>query len=178
MTRIVTATLVVDFRDTVSGNADDPGTLQLVIDDRPDGLNGGRTSGFYLGQPVGYLLYKSAGLAIKRHVATDGSIGPRGSSTRIITDEPITFSNSDSATLSYPVSTGFSLAWRGSRFDADGNSKAINYTLSDDQKTIKLSEPAYGLARVSYVTAFDIYRLASVPTSVDQVMILAIGKEA
>ena len=176
MTRIVTATLVVDFRDAFTGNADDPGILQLEIDDRPDGLNGGRTSGFYLGQPVGYLLYKSSGLIIKRHVASSGSIGPRGSETRLIEDEPLTFSNSDSATLRYPVSNALSLSWIGGRFDADGNSAAISHTLLN-QNTIKLSEPAYGMALVSYVTAFDVFRLASVPDDVDRVMILAIGKE-
>lgn len=176
MTRIVTATLVVDFARTVTGSADDPGILQLEIDDRPDGINGGRTSGFYLGQPVGYLMYRSSGLTIKRHVGSSGSIGPQGSGTRVITDEPLTFSNSDSATLRYPVSTGFSLSWIGNRYDADGNIAAISHTLQD-QNIVKLSVPGYGLALVTYTAAFDAFRLASVPTSVERAFILAIGKE-
>lgn len=167
----VRATLVVDF--TGDENASDDGLLQLEIDDREDGKNGGQTSGFRPGDNVYYLLYKSSGVNIINHVTTDGAIGKDGSDSRLIVDEAISFDNSREISLRYPAAGGFALTWQGSQFDAQGNAASLSASLVDQNK-VRLDKPGYGLALVTYTTAFEVFRLHSVTAK--RAKIIVFGK--
>jgi len=170
---MITATLVVDFSYSVTSDSDND-VLQLEIDSRPDGTNGGKTSGFGFGATVGYLMYKSSGLSLIKHVSDVGSIGHAGSGTIQILNERLIYSGSDSATLKYPTSA-IDFNWSGKSFDVKGSAKTIRRNLQNDNQ-VRLSEPAYGIAYVNYTASFDVFRLSSVPDNVETAMIIAIAR--
>lgn len=167
----IRATLVVDF--TGGDSQADDGILQLEIDDREDGLNGGQTSGFRPGDNVYLLRYKSSDVSIIKQFTTNGSIASAGSDTRIFVGEQISFDNSREVSLQHPAAGGFSLTWQGNQFDAQGNQKSLSAVLVDQNK-VRLSEPGYGIALVTYTAAFDVFRLHSVTQK--RAKVVVIGK--
>lgn len=170
---IVVARLVVDFNGGDS-NKDSSGTLRLEIDGRDDGLNGGRSSGFRVGDTVYYLMYKTSNVSLQVHKSTDGAIASVSSGTRIITDEPVEWSGSQDASVQYPVAGGaITVSPQGSFFDENGGTMSSNTTLLN-QTTLQLSKPGYGVALVSYSTNIDIFRLNSVAEK--RALVLAIGR--
>lgn len=169
MTEIVRATLTVNFSgasDSASGSS----LLKWELDSTRDGnLNAGKTS-FRPNSTAYLLLFKSSNVSLLNVAADVGSLGG-GSSVSYTVEEDITFSASDSASLSYPVAGGLTLSWAGKRFDANGSQKSISVS-SDGDFTLVASEPVIGRVSVSYTTSGRLYNLYGVPESA---LVLAVG---
>ena len=160
----VTATLVVNFG--ASAGAEGAGLI-LEIDDRAEGLNGGNTQ-FGPGDPVGYLLYQSAGVTVTDHVVTAGGYSSQGAGRRAV-EEVLQFADAKEASLRYPAAGAVELTWIGRA----GGSPSLR-----GEQTVVLQETGIGLLRARYQAAFSAFRLSGVPTSIPQVLVFVAGERA
>ncbi len=124
------------------------GILIIEIDDRDEGYNKGKTSGFYPSEPVGLLLY--VGPKVK-HTATNVSLGSVSfeGTTSVEKEETLVFSAPDklSNSLKYPKSEIISTSWIGNALG--------DYEISDDNVvTVKCDKPyGVGVFSISYTAA-------------------------
>lgn len=160
MARVITGTLTVSFQRADEG-ADSAG-LVIEVDDRDDGLNGGKTT-FRPGDSVHYLVYLPPGFSISQHIVTAGSRSGAGSGNRTVTDELLLFGFSDSARLRYPSTGSASLIWQGV---SPGTP-----TLQDDRQTVLIPEEGLGILKANYSAPYSAFRLSGVPVNVLQVAI-------
>lgn len=160
---IVTATLVVNFGD----EQEQPGELQLIIDDRPSGLNGGQTSGFSAGDNVYILRLKTSSVTILSQDTTAGSLASSGTGVYDVVDEIVAFNDTRTARLSKPFSSSLSYQWLG-------NSLGVPSVQND----IELVVPTKGFGNllVSYSSNYNAYRLHSVATGIPVVTVWSQGE--
>lgn len=106
--QIVTASQIISF--DVDTDADQ-GVMRLEVDNRNDGLNGGKTS-FQPGDSVGLLLYMSSNVSLISIVVTAGTLAPEGGIIQIHKEGYLAFAGDHAQTMSYPI-CGPSLGWMG-----------------------------------------------------------------
>jgi hypothetical protein len=145
------ATLLVQFGDSAAGET--AGDIALEIDDRPGGLNGGKTS-FVVGDQPGYLLYLSPGLTLAVHVATTGVIVDQGATTRDILGEAVVVTEGQPGTLRYQPAGEVVLEWIGGQpEDAE---------IVRDGRRLTLTGAKVAVIRAAYSTTARQFRLANV----------------
>lgn len=103
-TREITATLVVGFGEANLGANDG---LVVDVDDRPDGLNQGRTR-FSPGDDVYILVYKTENVVLNTPVVSAGSLIPRPGLSPVFyeKEQDLQFVDELEATLQYPIPPG------------------------------------------------------------------------
>lgn len=176
MAKKVSASLTVNFSDSTSGS--DSGGLVLEVDDRDDGLNKGNTS-FKPGDTVHTLLYKASDITLLSGmpINTAGSYVPEGTGTRVVTEEYITFTDSNSGSLQYPATTAVSFSWVGNAIRTDDVSGGVTINLNR-QQNIELSGTVVGVLKASYSAGYTAYKLYSVPNEINQVLLFFAGEIA
>ncbi len=114
----------VSFTVSFSTSTDKTGVLLVEIDDREDGFNKGKTSGFFPGEAVGLLLFKGLGVDHKQTHTSMGSVS-FGGSTQVEKEDTVVLSAPDNltGTLKYPVSEIISERWLGNELGACSISK-------------------------------------------------------
>lgn len=171
---LLTAHLVVQFAD-----ADANVNVVAEIDDREDGYNLGKTT-FYFGDTPHILLFIPTGYYVDQVITSAGAVAFVADNTKSI-ETYLAFPNEDTASLSYPVSSGWSYSWLGS---------ALGVLSNPDQFTAKLPARAFdpvtkkpipeyrvGVAKASYVSDCKVYKLYSVPAGIAQVMVYFVVKK-
>lgn len=135
-------------------------TLSAEVDSREGGLNGGKSS-FSPGEDVYILVFKSTNVSIVAIEASAGSITAAGS-TIVNKTEDLTFAGQNTASLPTPTSSGLSSTkWLGKSGGA--------MTVGADQVTVTASsvtDKQVAVARVSYSSTADVYKLSS-PATID-----------
>lgn len=166
-TKEVTATLTVSF---ASGAQANNYGIVLEVDDRPKGLNKGKTS-FKPGDTVYYLMYVPPGVTITYHAVTAGSKASAGGGVREVTDEDLSFTFSRDASLRYPCSpASFSHSWLGSPKNPDDGATGP-VVLADDARSISVPEDILGILRCDYNAPYSAFKLSGVAAGVDSVLI-------
>lgn len=147
---LVTTTLVVEF-DRQEGSS-----LIVELDGREDGLNRGKTR-FSPGDLVYFLLYKTKDIHSIENYSSAGLITRAGTGVRTV-ETFLQFLNADSATLQYPASRLLDTRWVGNNFGAVSIHNELEVKINKDSS--QLPNPTLGVLKVSYETAFTIYRLS------------------
>ena len=130
------------------------GHLSAEIDDRPEGLNAGKTA-FVPGDTAHFLVYKSANVTYSAPVPSAGSVTPGGTLT-VEKEDDIAFADTDTASLPIPATGIVSVLWMGNQLGA--------LALQDPQ-TVKASSKGVAVARVRYTATANAHALHS-PASV------------
>lgn len=160
MAKGITTSIVVQFRKE---DAEAAAILQAEIDDREDGLNQGDTS-FEPTSTAYFLVYKSSNVVYSTPRATAGNILSRGTGTRVVEDEFITFTGSNTGSTSYPIK-GQSLdsyKWLGT---AGG---VVTVTGENEITVTPFTEGAevFGVLAVNYKADYTAYGVKS-PASLE-----------
>lgn len=179
---VVFASLNVGFEKESA----EQGQIKLEIDDREDGLNNGDTS-FQPEDDVYYLLYQDSNIDIVAHESTAGGISGAGSVTKDV-DENVTFSNSDTGSLSYPPSGAVTMGWLGRsiqlKFSTDPVTKKTTVTkLPNTDKPevtfsnlkMKKGKKVVGVLNCKYSTTASAFKLSGVPKDYKESLITAVG---
>jgi len=95
---VITTSFVISF-----GGDSSSGILKAEVDDRPAGLNAGKTS-FLPGDNVGFLVFKSTNVEIIKELTSQGIITKGANSFKTV-EQVLTFANEPTQTLSYPIDT-------------------------------------------------------------------------
>lgn len=154
----ISTSLVINFGEAPVIPVDEiskDGFLSCSIDDRPDGLNGGKTV-FVSGDTIGLLVYSSSNIS---NIVTTSSVGTMvliGSGTRSI-DEFLIFNDSQQENLSFPASSNFTSSWVG----VSGGTVEVT-----NEKTVELIAVATVVLRTMYTASFLIFSLSGIPTMV------------
>jgi hypothetical protein len=130
------------------------GHLSAEIDDRPEGLNAGKTS-FVPGDLAHFLVYKSANVAYDPPTPSAGSVSS-GGTVVVEKEDDIAFADTDTASLPIPADAIVSVTWLGNSLGA--------LALADPQ-TVKASAKGVAVARVKYRATANAHGLQS-PASV------------
>lgn len=161
MAEEITATLIVRFGEiTVSDSAN--GFIIMEVDPS-------KTS-FFAGDDILFNVYKSSRVQSLKIFESVGNSVLVGTQTKEVT-QIITFSNSDSASLSFPAISGLGVNWLGKN---RGGLTVI------DQQTLKANRKITGVVEVVYTTRFTQFIIADTPGSVGgkadyQIVIAAVG---
>lgn len=148
----VTATLVVNFDDGRQGDA----FLQLEIDSREDGFNGGKTT-FGPGEQPVYLQFKTTGITVLERLVSAGLIQPLNllvPDNELLVEEFLIFPRERVQTLSKPIDSGFTFKWLGNDLGA---------LIPLDELTVQAATNGIGVAKVSYTAKFEAFRLVNIP---------------
>ena len=156
----ITATTSLTIGFQVAGAGDGQLAFKAEIDSRDEadgGYNKGKTS-FRPGDEVFILLYRDPAVVVSHKLTTQGSLLYEGSEIISGVKEFVTFADSDSASVGYPVVSGSdSVTWYGQDLGALSIDNASgNLTIAD---STGLVSPYVGVASVEYDTYVDIYRL-------------------
>lgn len=175
MTELVVATLNVNFSDESSG---DGGLLKLEIDDREDGLNQGNTS-FKPGDDVYFFMFKHESVSLITSIPerTAGGVVSVGSGTKII-KENITFSNSETGSLSYLPDGVVSMTWLGRSLQYINSSVIANTSVPEISITdlkIPNGKKVFGILQCEYETTGTLWKLSKVPVDILEVLLIAFG---
>lgn len=162
----ITATLVVQFGGSGDGEAD--GSIKAEIDQRPDGLNAGKTQ-FGHDDQVGFLVFLDRAV-IDQIITTADSVGasisPAGAGLVDI-EETVTFDDSAEAQLGYPYGSGLSVQWIGN--------SGGTITATAGKSAITIPAAVFAMAKVTYRSPCRFYRLGNVPDDINEVTIKVIG---
>lgn len=183
MTEVVVATLSVSFDATDSG--DGSGELKLEIDDREEGPNGGETS-FGPGDEVYFFLFKGSSVTLvnvdgKAVASTAGAASSYTMGVTIEKEENITFSNSDTASLGYPLDSIIgSPVWLGKCFEIKGTTATANtavpeYTTGSSELKMTGGKKVAGICKIKYNAKGDLYKLSGVPVDFKEVLLISMG---
>lgn len=170
MAEEITATLVVRFGDEAVTSITANGLIVMQIDDRPAGLNNGKTSQFFAGEFIGFLVHRTSNVQTPTIFSSVGKPRRQGSDKREIV-QIITFANSDTASLQFPASGGIAINWLGS----SGGPVTL-----ENQKTLKLNAKKTVVLEVTYRTNFDEWLLEDTPANIQgsatyTIVITAVG---
>jgi len=125
--------------------------LSAEVDNRPDGLNGGKSS-FTGGEPVYILVYKSRNVSITATLVSTGNVYP--AETQLVdVEEVITFADKKEASLSKPASGPLSVTWYGRSLGGLG--------VGEDQTSVTASSSGVAVAKVKYQAQATAYRLST-----------------
>jgi len=160
------------IRVAFGGGASASGHLSAEIDNRPEGLNQGKTA-FQPGDTAWFLVHASRNVTVERPLASAGSILNATVGTVIRTDD-IFFENSSTATLPVPADSLQRVTWFGHPLGA--------LTLGPDQLTVTAAQAGVAVARVVYATspkAFGVKSPVSLNGSTDfGILVLVTGSVA
>lgn len=169
-TPLITSHIVVEFGDPAAA-----AEAKLEIDDRPAGLNSGRTS-FYPGDSVGMLLFIPEGYEVTGTYVTAGTLDDKGASFKAV-EEFAEFANEDTAGVGYPMPSTIVTSFIGTvpsnttvtRADASN----LRLSARPIDPVTNLPTPQYRLAvvKANYDSPCLQYQLTSVPLGVTRVMI-------
>lgn len=144
------ATIRVQFRGADAGSAG--AHLSAELDDRPAGLNSGKT-GFVGGDSAFFLVYKSSNVEIVAADCSAGSVSKHADAVTVTKTEDLNFEDEDSAQLPVPAHAITASKWLGRNLGA--------ITLQADKQTIKAVSRGVGVLRVTYQAQPMAYRLDS-----------------
>lgn len=171
--RVLTAHIVVEFSE-----GDGEGAF-VEVDDRPDGFNGGVTS-FVPGSDVHLLLFKPTGYSVTYREASSGVLNKLSDSTKFV-EEIMAFPNEDGATVRYPISSNFAYQWMGNNLGAVTPNGEFSVALPArpiNPATQKpLPEYRIGVARSTYLSNCEVWKLSGVSALVEQVMCFFVLKK-
>ncbi len=136
---------------TISSDSSDSSQLQMQIDPRPEGLNNGKFS-FAPGDTVGVLAFASEGVTIGQPESSSGTVTTEADQTFQQTQD-LSFSDTDSATLSYPANSIESILWIGNDLGA--------IALDTDRRTALITTPGTGVCRVTYSVTAKAYKVTT-----------------
>ena len=151
----VTANISISFGDD---DSEGQGVLTAEVDNRTveeGGLNGGETS-FNAGDTAWFLVFKSDNVTYDPPIASAGTVNAGGTET-VIKNEELTFSDTDTASLSVPADSITSTTWMGNSLGG--------LVLQSDKQTVKTSSKGVAIAKVKYTASGKAYGLIS-PISV------------
>lgn len=154
-TQQITTTIVVQFK---SGGLADDGRIQAELDSTRDGnLNSDKTQ-FEPGDSAYFLVYKSTGIVVSTPITSvdtilGTSVTKEGEGTREV-EETLQFINKRDATTRFPIQNVVSFKWVGS---------SLGLLTQVDDITLRADAEGLSVAKVTYNTAFEIYRLSGVP---------------
>lgn len=175
MAEVIVATLNVSFDADANGDSQNS-VLKLEIDDREDGLNGGDTR-FSPGENAYYFMFKDSNVSLVAHQSTAGGITSSGIGDKTI-DENISFSNSDTASLSYPPNGTVAMQWLGRCYQITGTTVSPNSALpNQDRSDLKMAggKKVAGILNCKYTATGSLFLLGGVPSDFKEVMVIAIG---
>lgn len=150
---VVTTSIVVNF----DNGGDDDAIFTVEVDDREDGLNGGKTN-FLPGDDVYLLLFKTSNVQVDGVITSLGNAYTSGNTTKDI-DQFDDFVNEREVSLSYPVSSGFSYDWLGNDLGSINVLNESRMQLAQDKTT--LGDPFVGVTKTTYTSNAMIYRLTN-----------------
>ncbi len=141
---------------SVSFSTIETGILIIEIDDRDDGFNKGKTSGFYPSEPVTFLLF--IGPKVK-HTATNVSLGSITfeGTVEVVKEETLVFSAPDKLinNLKYPKNQILSTSWIG-------NTLGTHEISDDNVVTVKCDKPyGIGVFSIKYTSIAKIGKLST-----------------
>ena len=142
-TEVITTSLVVSF-----GQPEEASTTNLFtveVDDREDGPNQGKTSGWIPGDTVYLLLYKPEGARLLNWVASQGSLGRISDTTKPVEDF-LQFQNEPEVTVRYPVPSTFSGSWMGNNLGSVVRFNEATMKLTSSS----LPDPYAGVYKINY----------------------------
>ena len=155
-TRAITATLVVNFGQQAGARTDG---LVAEIDNRPDGLNAGRTA-FSPGDEVFILLYKTSNITLNAAISSAGILTRRAdlSPVFIEKEQDLQFVDRIEQSLSYPipVDVAGSGVWLGN--DLGFVTQRTEIVLGIPQP---VSEHWAGVYRHTHIAQADVYHLTN-----------------
>lgn len=161
MAEIVVATLTIDFESD-----DAQGTLMLEEIGEDDG-----------GVKGDYVMYQG-NIELLEHGIIGGSFTETGDFEREV-DEFITFSNSSTTSLPYPVNRELVLTQIGPSYKVNKKTGAVTQVelgtpvLQEDGVTLKVGVNALAVFKATYIAVGDRFRASS---SMPVVMVFAVGK--
>lgn len=172
-TKVITAHIVVEF------SGDEGFTAFVEVDDREFGFNGGRTR-FLPGQDAYLLLFKPTGYSVVHNASTAGSLVKTQNSVKDI-DEIVSFANEDAASVRYPIDANFSTQWIGAAAGTISKNGQFGVSLParpiDPNTQLPIPEYRIGIARLLYQANCEVWKLTSVPDSVEQVLCFFVVKK-
>lgn len=171
--RVLTAHVVVEFSE-----GDGEGAF-VEVDDRPDGFNGGNTT-FPPAAPVYLLLFKPTGYSVIYSEASSGTLTKVSDSTKLV-EETLQFPNEDGATFRYPMKESFSYTWLGNSLGTISVSGEYSATLPlrpiDPGTQKPIPEYRVGIARATYRSGCEVWRLDGHSAQAEQVMCFFVVKK-
>lgn len=137
------------------------------------------SSSYAIGSTYFARVYASGNVSNLSSFSTNGTFSSAGTGTTSITDEVITFSGTDSASLPSKYSSGFSYEVIGLVYDSNGD------IISDpgfrmegtDGFNVYSSKKCYASIKVSYVAEYYIYRFNGTETGEAQLVVTGICNE-
>jgi len=153
MAEIYTTSITVNFKPS---DADSKAIFAAEIDSRPKGLNKGESSFVPGVDDPGILLFKSSTVKLLGTETTVGNLSGAGTGTYKV-EEYIEFIHEKSASVSKPISGGFTYKWIGKSHGA----------VSHSENGVSMAKEALGVIKVSYNSSYTAYRLNNVPATVD-----------
>lgn len=158
---IISTSISIAFRTSLVGD----GVLAIEADDRPEGMNAGKTQ-FTVGDNPGLLVYKTSNVNLLSMHTTEGGLNDEGADTRVV-EEFITYADSREGEFSKPVYSDFTIlqVWGGSVGD---------YFRNDTQ--LILPEVSLLVVKVRYTVRFHKFRLSGASGEAP-VVVLARGEE-
>lgn len=148
MAGAITTTTQITFG---SGSEGTDAHLSAEVDNRPSGLNAGKSS-FVGGDPVYVLVYKSDNVSIISTLVSAGSVFP-GPNQTVDVEEILTFANSRDASLSKPASGFVGVTWMGNSLGG--------ISIGGNQTSVKASSSGVAVAKVTYKTQAKSYRIST-----------------
>lgn len=146
MAAIVTTSIVINF-EAKTGHI-----LRAEVDDRPTsagGFNNGETT-FSPGDNPVFLLYKSSNVTVTGKITSEGTLATLSNPVFQKTEQ-LQFANANSAELSYPYVSGFTVVRKSPKIP-DG--ATINGGI------VKLPSVGTGILEVSYFTTAEAIRVS------------------
>ncbi|WP_157314555.1 hypothetical protein [Chitinibacter sp. GC72] len=132
----ITTSITIQFGD---GSAQS-GSLSAEIDNRSDGLNGGRSQ-FAPDEVVWFLVYPGPNVQYSPPILSDGEL-LQGSEVNVPQEETLTFANSRETRLAKPAIAMPALTWFGTALGAA--------TLGADGSTITCANAGVAVAKAAY----------------------------
>lgn len=140
MSKSVTTSITISFQSN-----DSSAILKAEIDARPDGYNGGVTQFSEGDEPV-FLLYKSGNVKVLEIISSEGSVVKLATGTHKV-EEELTFVKSKSASLGYPLNSGFQVL----------DSSSGNYSILGN--SVVAAKLMVAVVKVQYFVKFDAYKI-------------------
>lgn len=171
---LLTAHIVVQFAD-----ADANVNVVAEIDDRENGYNLGKTS-FYFGDTPHILLFIPTGYYVDQVLTSAGAVAFVADDNKTI-ENYLAYPNEDSASVSYPISSGWAYTWLGTALGVISNPDQFTAKLParpfDPVSKKPIPEYRVGVASVTYVSDCKVYKLYNVPAGIAQVMVYFVVKK-
>lgn len=129
--------------------------LSAEIDDRPDGLNGGKTS-FKPGDTAWFLVYKSTNVNIASVDSSAGTLSSGQAVTGISKVQDVTFSDSNEGSLQVPATSISATKWLGRSLGVP--------SLQGNMSSVSVPSKGVAVAKITYLCDATAYSITSPAT--------------